>query len=94
LAVDPFGVVREAAGQSRTTGRVGDAGDRGLLAVAPLVSRLMATFPNVSLCISVADSAHLVEEMMRDEIDFAIVNGPPADERRFTTNCSWSRSSS
>jgi LysR family transcriptional regulator, nitrogen assimilation regulatory protein len=51
--------------------------------VAPVLEALAAAFPHVSVSISVADSRLLIERMMRNEIDFAVVNGPPADDRPF-----------
>jgi LysR family transcriptional regulator, nitrogen assimilation regulatory protein len=54
-----------------------------VLAAGPLLSGLTLSFPGLKVRISVADSARLVDDMMRDEIDFALVNGPPADERPF-----------
>lgn len=51
--------------------------------VAPLVSTLAGAFPHVSVSVTVADSGQLIERMMKNEIDFAVVHGPPADERPF-----------
>ncbi|HTR70566.1 MAG TPA: LysR family transcriptional regulator [Mycobacteriales bacterium] len=49
----------------------------------PLLIRIGTTFPHVSLRVTVAESGQLVERMMTDEIDFAVIYGPPADERPF-----------
>ena len=50
---------------------------------APLLSRLTAEFPKISLRIAVADSGQLVERMLKDEVDFAVLEGPPPGERLF-----------
>jgi LysR family transcriptional regulator, nitrogen assimilation regulatory protein len=51
--------------------------------VAPLLGALAAAFPSVGMKVTVADSGLLVERMMKDEVDFAVVYGPPSDERPF-----------
>jgi LysR family transcriptional regulator, nitrogen assimilation regulatory protein len=51
--------------------------------VAPLLGALTGAFPNVGISVTVADSGQLVERMMKNEIDFALIHGPPADERPF-----------
>lgn len=50
---------------------------------APLLGSLAAAFPKVSIRVVVADSAQLVERMLTEEIDFAVLHGPPPDERLF-----------
>lgn len=50
---------------------------------APLMGSLTATFPALSVRVAVADSSQLVERMLKGEIAFSVVHGPPPDERLF-----------
>jgi LysR family transcriptional regulator, nitrogen assimilation regulatory protein len=50
---------------------------------APLLGSLVAAFPKVNIRVVVADSVQLVERMLTEEIDFAVIHGPPPDERLF-----------
>ncbi|MEZ0364882.1 LysR family transcriptional regulator [Mycobacterium sp. pUA109] len=50
---------------------------------APLMTRLKGVFPKVNIRVTVADSVHLVEKMLKDDLDFAVLHGPPPDERLF-----------
>jgi LysR family transcriptional regulator, nitrogen assimilation regulatory protein len=49
----------------------------------PLLSALSDAFPSVSVSVTVTDSGALIERMMKGEVDFAVIHGPPADERPF-----------
>ena len=53
----------------------------GILA-APLLGSLSATFPNVNFSVTVAPTDKLVEELLKDTLDSAIINSVP-DERLF-----------
>lgn len=53
---------------------------------APLVSSLTSAFPRVSLRVVVRDSHHLVDDMLRGDVDLALIQGPPSDERLFYTD--------
>lgn len=50
---------------------------------APLLDRLVATFPKISIRVAVADSGQLVDRMLKDEVDFAVLDAPPPGERLF-----------
>jgi DNA-binding transcriptional LysR family regulator len=50
---------------------------------APLIGKLTETFPSLSVRVAVSDSSQLVERMLKGEIAFAVIHGPPPDERLF-----------
>jgi LysR family transcriptional regulator, nitrogen assimilation regulatory protein len=52
----------------------------------PLVIRLSEAFPNVTTSVVVRESGRLVEGMLGGEVDVAIVHGPSADERLFSSD--------
>lgn len=49
----------------------------------PLSVRLAEAFPRVKILLTVANSTQLFERMLKDEIDFAVIHGPPPDARLF-----------
>jgi DNA-binding transcriptional LysR family regulator len=51
--------------------------------VAPLLGSLTATFPKVNIRIAVAGSGQVVERMLKKEVDFGVIHGPPPDQRLF-----------
>jgi DNA-binding transcriptional LysR family regulator len=50
---------------------------------APLLARLFRTFPEVKVAIVVNDSRQLVDDMLRGEVDIAVIARPIPDERLF-----------
>lgn len=49
----------------------------------PLSARLAEAFPQVKVLLTVTDSTQLFELMLKDEMDFAVIHGPPPDARLF-----------
>lgn len=52
---------------------------------APLLERLADAFPKVHVATVVDESRQLVEHMLTGDVDIAVINGPAADERLFST---------
>lgn len=57
----------------------------GQILAAPLLERLNDAFPRVHVATVVEESRLLVEHMLMGDVDIAVINGPAADERLFST---------
>jgi LysR family transcriptional regulator, nitrogen assimilation regulatory protein len=55
------------------------------LLAEPLLRRLATAFPKLKLRFVDHDSGRLIEDMLKGEVDLALIHGPTADERLFTS---------
>lgn len=52
---------------------------------SPLLARLTEVFPRVRVTTVVEGARTLVDDMLKGDVDIAVINGHPSDERLFTT---------